>query len=55
MPIPLLGPTEELEMLAPLRALILTATPEVPKVVAQIETRFLLRDFPELNTGKQGR
>lgn len=44
----ILGPTEELLMLAPHNGLLLEASPESPIVSGQIHAAFLLREFLEL-------
>ena len=47
-PLPVLGPTEELVMAAPVGGLTLSVTPFMPQTTANLEAQFLLRDFPEL-------
>jgi hypothetical protein len=47
-PLSILGPTEELTILAPLDWLILTARPNEGPTTGTIEGQFVLRDFPEL-------
>lgn len=46
--LPILGPTEELVMVAPRENLTLTARIEERSITGTIEGEFLLRDFPEL-------
>lgn len=46
-PMPVLGATEELVMVAPTSTLSMTATVGRPRAEGVIEARFLLREFPE--------
>jgi len=47
-PLPILGPTEELVMMAPRDGLTLSADVKEGLITGTIEASFLLRDFPEL-------
>lgn len=50
-----LGPNEELVLAAPVDGLLLHATPQEPKVSADVIASFLIRDFPELtDSGQRG-
>ena len=48
MPLPILGPTEELVMTVPKDGITVTARSGERAVPAEIEAWFLLRDFPEI-------
>jgi hypothetical protein len=54
-PLPILGPTEELTLLAPVDWLNLTAKANQGPVTGVIEAEFTLRDFPELGPPAAGR
>ena len=45
-----LGPNEELVLAAPVGGLVLHATPQEPRVAAEVVASFLIRDFPELSS-----
>ena len=47
-PLPILGPTEQLEMRAPKNGLTLTARSGAGAVISTLEAEFELKDFPEL-------
>lgn len=49
--IKVLGPTEELVLVAPVSGIILHATPENSRITADVIASFQIRDFPELTVG----
>lgn len=50
-PMPVLGPSEELLMVAPFDGLRMSVSALAPKSTGNIQGQFLLRDFPELRRG----